>query len=112
MENRVTVTISGEDYTLVAEEAPSYIHRVGDYVDAKLSELLESAKVGRSDAAVLTAVNITDELFKEREAAEALRIQVKQYLDEANQAKNEVSELKREQFKLQNELSKLQNKKG
>ena len=52
-------------------------------------------------AAVLTAVNITDELFKEREAGDALRRQLKQYLDEASQAKNEVSELKREIFKLQ-----------
>ena len=55
----------------------------------------------RTDAAVLTAVNITDELFKEREAGDALRRQLKQYLDEASQAKNEVSELKREIFKLQ-----------
>ena len=65
------------------------------------SQFAGTAKVGRTDAAVLTAVNITDELFKEREAGDALRRQVKQYLDEASQAKNEVSELKREIFKLQ-----------
>lgn len=102
MENRVTVSICGEEYTLVAEEAPSYMQKVGGYVDAKLSELLNAAKVGRTDAAVLTAVNIADELFKEREVAEGLRAQVKQYLDEASQAKNEVSELKRELFKMKN----------
>ena len=49
MENRVTVSICGEDYTLVAEEAPSYMQKVGAYVDAKLSELLSGAKVSRSD---------------------------------------------------------------
>ena len=102
MENRVTVSICGEEYTLVAEEAPSYMQKVGSYVDTKLSELLNNAKVGRSDAAVLTAINIADELFKEREAAETLRSQVKQYLDEAGKAKNEASELRRELFKLQN----------
>ena len=68
---------------------------------AETEHVLDAAKVGRTDAAVLTAVNITDELFKEREAGDALRRQVKQYLDEASQAKNEVSELKREIFKLQ-----------
>ena len=36
-----------------------------------------------------------------REAGDALRRQLKQYLDEASQAKSEVSELKREIFKLQ-----------
>ena len=35
------------------------------------------------------------------EASEALRRQLKQYIDDAAQAKNEVSELKREIFKLQ-----------
>ena len=97
MENRITISICDEEYTFVAEEAPSYMQKVGSYVNDKMSELLDAAKV----AAVLTAVNITDELFKEREAGDALRRQLKQYLDEASQAKNEVSELKREIFKLQ-----------
>ena len=101
METRITISICDEEYTFVAEEAPSYIQKVGSYVNDKMSELLDAAKVGRTDAAVLTAVNLTDELFKEREAGDALRRQVKQYLDEASQAKNEVSELKREIFKLQ-----------
>jgi len=102
MENRITMSICGEDYTFVAEEAPSYMQKVGAHVNDKMEELLASAKVGRTDAAVLTAVNIADELYKEREASEGLRRQLKQYLDEANRAKNEVSELKREIFKLQN----------
>ena len=102
MENHVTVSICGEDYTLVAEEAPSYMQKVGGYVDDKLTEMMNTARVGRTDAAVLTAVNIADELFKERESAEGLRAQVKQCLDEAGKAKNEISELKRELFKLKN----------
>lgn len=102
MENHVTVSISGEEYTLVAEEAPSYMQKVGAYVDSKLTEMMDTAKVGRIDAAVLTAVNIADELFKEREAAEGLRAQVKEYSDEASRTKNELSELKRELFKLKN----------
>ena len=99
MANRVTVSICGEEYTFVAEEAPSYMQKVGAYVDEKMCELLSSAKVGRTDAAVLTAANVADELFKEREAGESLRRQLKQYLDEAGRTKNESSELKRELFK-------------
>ena len=101
MANRVTMNICGEEYTFVAEESASYMQKVGSYVNGKMEELLAGAKVGRTDAAVLTAANIADELFKEREAGEGLRRQLKQYLDEANRAKNEVSELKRERFKLQ-----------
>lgn len=106
MENRVTINICGEEYTFVAQEAPSYMQRVGTYVDEKMNEVLQSAHVGRVDAAVLTAVNITDELFKAREDAEHLRGQLKGYVEEANRAKNEASELKREIFRLQTQLSK------
>ena len=101
MANRVVISICGEEYTFVAEEAPSYMQKVGAYVNEKMDEILTSAKVGRTDAAVLTAANIADELFKAQAAAEQLRAQIKGYLDEANKAQSEVSELKREIFRLQ-----------
>ena len=106
MANRVTVTICGEEYTFVAEESAAYMQKVGTYVGDKMNEVLGSAKVGRTDAAVLTAVNITDELFKAQTAAEQLRSQIKGYLDQASKAQAEVSELKREVFRLQQKLDK------
>ena len=106
MANRVSVTICGQDYTLVAEETASYMEKVGAFVDQKMSEVLYGSKAGRTDAAVLTAVNIADELFKTQAASEALRGQIKQYLDEASKAQSEVSELKREIFRLQQKLDR------
>ena len=44
MENRVTVSICGEEYTFVAEEAPSYMQKVGAYVGTKMDEMLTGAK--------------------------------------------------------------------
>ena len=104
MANRVVVTICGEDYTFVAEESTSYMQKVGSYVGDKMTEILNGAKVGRTDAAVLTAANIADELFKAQAASEQLRSQIKGYLDEAGKAQAEVSELKREIFRLQQKL--------
>ena len=106
MANRVIVNICGDEYTLVAEESPSYMQRVGSYVDGKMQEVLDTAKVGRVNAAVLTAVNIADELMKSQETAEQLRGQIKGYADEAAQAQSEVSELKREVFRLQQKLER------
>lgn len=106
MANRVVINICGEDYTLIADEAASYMQKVGAYVDEKLNDVLTNAKVGRTDAAVLTAVNITDELFKAQDTAEQLRAQIKGYLDQASKAQSEVSELKREVFRLQQQLEK------
>ena len=104
MANRVVITICGEEYTLVADETSAYMQKVGAYVSQKMDEVLSNAKVGRTDAAVLTAVNLTDELFKSQAAAEQLRSQIKGYLDEASKAQAEVSELKREIFRLQQRL--------
>ena len=90
----------------MAEEAPSYMQKVGAYVNQKMNEVLDGAHVGRTDAAILTAANITDELFKEQASAEQLRSQIKQYLDEAGKAQAEASELRREVFRLQQKLEK------
>lgn len=102
MANRITMNICGEEYTLVADENAAYMEKVGSLVDEKMNELIESAHVGRVDAAVLTALNMADELLKAQETSENLRRQLKTYLDEATQAKNEASELKRQLFKAQN----------
>lgn len=101
MANRITVSICGEDYTLVAEESTAYMEQVAALVDKKMKEVIAGVKVGRNDAAVLAAVNLADELLKNEQSAENLRRQVKGYLDEAAQAKSEVSDLKRQLFRAQ-----------
>ena len=101
MANRITVSICGEDYTLVAEESTAYMEQVAALADKKMKEVIAGVKVGRNDAAVLAAVNLADELLKNEQSAENLRRQVKSYLDEAAQAKSEVSDLKRQLFRAQ-----------
>ena len=103
MKNRVTVTIAGQEYTLVATEEEGYVEKVAQHVDAQMKQVLNGARVSLVDGAVLTAVNIADEYFKEVEASENLRRQLKEYLEEATKLKMELSEAKREIFKLQNQ---------
>ena len=100
MANKVTMNICGQEYTLVADESAAYMEKVGALVDERMRQVLDALHVSQTDAAVLAAVNLADELLK-NQAAENLRRQVKNYLDEATQAKNEASELKRQLFKAQ-----------
>ena len=102
MKNRVAVAIAGQEYTLVGSEDAAYTKKVAAHVDAKIQEVQEGARVSLVDGAVLAAVNIADEYFKEVEAAENLRRQLKEYLEEATKIKLELSEAKREIFRLQN----------
>ena len=99
MANRVTMSICGTEYILVAEEDAAYMEKIGGMVDAEMQKLMDSAHISRDAAAVLAAVNLADQLTKAQEGAENLRRQLKTYLDEASRAKNEAAELRR---KLQN----------
>ena len=101
MQNRVTVTIGGLKYTLLATEGEDYAHRVADYVNDKLKEVTGQGGVSQLDGFVLTAVNIADDRFKEQEVSENLRRQLKELLEENSRLKLELSEAKREIFKLQ-----------
>lgn len=106
MANCVKVTICGEDYTLLAEEDPSYMQKVASIVDAKISEIMASGRINRMEAAVLAAANLADELLKQQANTENIRSQLKGYLDDVNKTKNELSECKRELFKLQQQQQK------
>lgn len=106
MTNRITVAIGSQNYTLLSEEDPSYVHAIAAQVNQELSQVTEHAHLSTADAAILTAVNLTDKYFKEREAADNLRRQLKEYLDEGSRLKNEISDLKREVFRLQRQLEK------
>ena len=101
MQNRVTVTVGGLKYTLLAAEGEDYVHRVADYVNDKLKATTGQGGISQMDSAVLTAINIADERFKEQEASENLRRQIKDLLEENARLKQELSEAKREIFKLQ-----------
>ena len=101
MKNKVVVTISGRDYTMVAVEDEAYVRRCAAHVDAQLREVSNS-RLSQADAAVLVAMNIADQYFKEQAAYENLRRQLKEYLEEGAKQKLEISELKREIFRLQN----------
>jgi len=102
VKNKLTVTIGGQEYTLVAAEDPEYMKKVAEHVDGKVNEMLAGAKVTATDALVLAALNMADEYFKGREAEEKLRAQLKQYVEEATDLKLELSKAKQEIFKLQN----------
>ena len=86
---------------MVAAEDETYVRRCAAHVDSQLREL-SGARLSQADAAVLTAMNIADQYFKEQEASENLRRQIKERLEENSRLQAELSECKREIFRLQN----------
>lgn len=64
----VKVRIGGEEYSIRSEAAPERVRAVAEHVDRTLREVLSGGVVIESHrAAILAALQITEELFKARE---------------------------------------------
>jgi cell division protein ZapA len=101
MKNRVTVNVAGQSYTLLAAEDQFYVEKIASHVDSSIKALRDNSQTSLLDAAILTALNLADEHYRDLEAAENLRHQIKEALDEAAKLKLELSDAKRTIFKLQ-----------
>ena len=78
-----TVHIYGQQYTVRSEDDPQHVQRVAAYVDGRMREVARgSAQVTSMRVAILAALNIADELLRERDAsnhgAERLRERARQ----------------------------------
>src|SRR5687768_18417833 len=64
----VKVSIVGEEYTLRTEAPPEHTQAVAAYVDQAIRKIVSGSNMVESHkAAILAALQITDELFKARE---------------------------------------------
>lgn len=67
------VRIVGEEYTIRSDVPPEVTRAIAAHVDAAIRKVLESPAItDPGKAAILAAMSITDELFRERSAHEAL----------------------------------------
>ena len=64
----ITVRIYGEAYTLRSGEPAARLEELARYVDARMREVAASGKVvATTRIAVLAALHLADELFRQRE---------------------------------------------
>lgn len=87
----VKLRIIGEEYTIRSEAPPERVRRVAEHVDHLIREVMSGGNVIEMHrAAILAALQVTDDLFKARETAagtdeaiEALSAEVKRLLPPA-----------------------------
>jgi len=64
----VRVQIFGSEYRIASDADPEHVREVARYIDQKMREVASSLSLRSiSTIAVLTAVNLADELFKTEE---------------------------------------------
>ena len=70
MKKALDVEILGQKITISSDAEEGYMLKVAGYVNDKMQELIQASKpVAKSNAAMLAALNIADELFQERKNA-------------------------------------------
>ena len=69
----VPIRVLNYDIRVLTEESPEYVKKVSEYVDSKINEVVSSADTASIiKSVILAALNIADELFKEREKLKTL----------------------------------------
>ena len=71
--NQIKITIFGQEYSVKAPADPTYIKKIADYVDSKMREVQSNFSSTQSSnrIAILSAMNITDELFNARKKVDS-----------------------------------------
>ncbi len=82
MANRVTVRISGQTYTLLADEPKEYMNEVAEFVQQTIIDCGGSKDFTSTRAMALALINLADSYKKAKRLAEAALEKCKAFEDE------------------------------
>lgn len=110
--NEVKVIIDSKLYTLTGVESEEYISSIAAYLNNKLAELNTDSviPVSLNPTSVSVAINIADDLFKEREIHKSLNEKTSKSIEENKALKSANSTLHSKINSLNTEVSNLINK--
>lgn len=98
---RVKINVLGVDYTILTENDERYVLDIANKIDKQANIMLNSnPNITNIMSMILIAMEYGDELNKEKQTSENLRIKINEYI-------SETSKLKLELNKAQNRIEKL-----
>ncbi len=93
MKRSVQVEIAGQQLTIRSDEGAEYVHQLADYVDAHLKLLSGGRRItnttGLQRVALLVAMQLADELFREKDLHQRFRRKVGDKLEVLRRALDE-----------------------
>ncbi len=110
--NKVKLSIGGSTYVVSCSENEDRVLELAEKLDSDMSLIMEqtpSASV--TAAAVLCALTYLEKLDQSDRGADNMRMQIRQYLEEANSARAEAEKVKLELEKLKIDIQYLKNRK-
>ena len=111
MSNKIKLVVGGIDYLINTEEDESYVQALGSELSRHMDVMArDNPYLSTTMVAVMTSLGYLDESKKAREDAERLRVQMKQYVEEAACARLEADEARREIERLNREIQAMRDK--
>lgn len=108
--NKVKVTICGKEFNLKTDDSPAYFTKLAKKVDDEIYKMMSSAdNMSIQAAAVLAALSAYDEAQKANDSIDNIRTQIKEYVDDACQARAERDEAVKKQEELMTRITTLEN---
>jgi len=110
--NNTKVLINGNVYTLSGDESEEYIQRVALYINNKMDEIKHSDNgqlLNTRLLNVLLAINIADELFKERDLNNLMKEQSRDQDQVIENLKEQIFKLDQEKSGLVSKITLLEN---
>lgn len=109
--NKVKIRIYGQEYTIVGERSQDEIIKAAQYVDERMQFIGRNSNLGSTTSlAVLSAVNIADEIFSIKEELEQLRTLNAQLEADAKKYVNLWDDAKKNVIQYRNEIEDLRKK--
>ena len=96
LENKVTFKIAGLAYSVSTDEDPEYVKALADSLDARITALGRRGGMSLVQSTTMAALEVLDQVNKQKKENEALKAQLKTCLEDSAKAKSERDRLKRE----------------
>jgi cell division protein ZapA len=111
--NKVKVKIYNREYTLQTDETPEYTINLAKKLDAQMTEMINSRSAASIvDASILIALSALDECQKLNDNIDNIRTQIKDYVDDAGEARLKCDELQKQNRELRARIYELEQKLG
>lgn len=105
IKNKVKLVIGGAEYTLLTEDDVKYVSDLGREVDKALAKTMQdNPHISTTQASILLALDYADMYKKANVSADNLRAQIKDYLDDAANAKGKADWARHEAENAKREL--------
>ncbi|MCC8015987.1 MAG: cell division protein ZapA [Clostridiales bacterium] len=108
---KVQIKICGATYSILTDDNAEYVEELGEFIDSEMKNIsMGNPSLSSIQCAVLVALDQADSSRKATAAADNLRAQIKDYLEDSARARMEVDVARREIERLNREISNLREK--